>query len=268
MTNGTHPSGAQPAPRWAHSAPSTYRFFSIDFLVLRRADFSKAVGFDPLAGSGERARTAARATPSIASEVIGPLIGLSDQSETRLLFGIMLYRLRRGGFDVKRGAVNARNLDFAAGRRVGAGDPPYRVIDADRAGAVDDGLSEDENAPDKGLGAAIEEGLIGRHPHLPGELPPDRNGGDREHGEGDELRLPRPVHDERDAADQERGKPEPQHEHAGCQDFHDQQHAADDEPVPPAERSKEGQHGMGPQSVIPKSCRLHRLSPSQVPPCQ
>jgi hypothetical protein len=52
----------------------------------------------------------------------------------------------RGGFDVKRGAVNVRHLDFAAGRRVGAGDPPYRVIDADGAGAVDDGLSQGENA--------------------------------------------------------------------------------------------------------------------------
>src|SRR5712672_584963 len=62
-----------------------------------------------------------------------------SESAPRLLFWIMLYRLRRGGFDVKRGAVNARHLDFAAGGR---------------AGAVDDWLSQGE--PDKGLGAAID----------------------------------------------------------------------------------------------------------------
>jgi hypothetical protein len=37
------------------------------------------------------AAVAATSTPSIASEVIGPLIGLSDQSEPQLLFWIMLY---------------------------------------------------------------------------------------------------------------------------------------------------------------------------------
>jgi hypothetical protein len=63
---------------------------------------------------------------------------------------------------VEHSAVDPRDLDLAAGRRVGAGDAPHRVVDADGADAVDDRFFQREHAPDIRSGAAVEKRLVGR----------------------------------------------------------------------------------------------------------
>src|SRR5262245_51708484 len=74
---------------------------------------------------------------------------------------------------------------------------------------------------------------------------PDRDRRDGEDREGDELRLPRPVNDQRNGADQDRRETEPQHETARRDHLDGEQDAAEDEPVPDPEREDGGHHGPG-----------------------
>ena len=55
------------------------------------------------------------------------------------------------------GAVGLHDPDPAAGRRVGTGDAPDRVVDPHRAGAVDDRLFQREHPADQRLGAPVEK---------------------------------------------------------------------------------------------------------------
>src|SRR6266849_7798043 len=99
---------------------------------------------------------------------------------------------------MERRAVDPQDLDAAARRDIGPGDPPHGVVDGYRAGAIHDRLFQCEDAADEGLGAAIEEWLIGRRADLPGEPKPQRDRGHGEYRESDELCLPGPIHEYRD----------------------------------------------------------------------
>jgi len=139
---------------------------------------------------------------------------------------------------MERRAVDPHDLDAAAGRDIGPGDPPHGVVDRYRARAIHDRLFQREDAAHEGLGAAIEERLVGRLADLHREPTPQWDRGNGEYRESDELRLPGPVHEYRDRADQHRGEAEPQHEYAGRQNLKNEQQSAGDEPVPESERGE------------------------------
>src|SRR5215813_7854730 len=99
---------------------------------------------------------------------------------------------------MERRSLNPHDLDAAAGRDIGPGDPPHGIVDGYRAGAIPDRLLQREDAAHEGLSAAIEERLVGRRAHLPGEPQPQRDCGNREDCESNELRLPAPIDEYRD----------------------------------------------------------------------
>ena len=55
------------------------------------------------------------------------------------------------------GAVGLHDFHPVAGRRIGTGDAPHRIVDPHRAGAVDDRFFQREHPADQRIGALVEE---------------------------------------------------------------------------------------------------------------
>ena len=131
---------------------------------LREAGF---VALVPAAGYGltrgpELLETFCRciASPSAGASAdgngLGPLASFRSASQTRSsASGARRSESRRR--HRQAGAVGLHDPDPAAGRRVGTGDAPDRVVDPHRAGAVDDRLFQREHPPDQRVGALVEE---------------------------------------------------------------------------------------------------------------
>ncbi len=112
------------------------------------------------------------------------------------------------------------------------------------------GFSSVNSRPTKASRAAIEERLIARLLDLPGDAAPERDRGDREDRERDELILPRPhvepahrAQHERNDTDEQRREAEPQHERAGRDQFEHEENRSTDQPVPHRERGEKFHHG-------------------------
>ena len=117
------------------------------------------------------------------------------------------------------------------------------------------GFSSVNTRPTSASVRLLRNGLLWLRLLAARDAPPQRHRGDREHREHQDLHLPGQVDRERQQPDQQRGKPEPEHEDARRQQFQRHQDEAEDQPVPGAQRRKHLGHDMT-LSSAQTNCRI------------